>query len=100
MVLPLVPEVSWAWHEMPAWMRGTVVCSHVLSALFHILDDSVAPDKISGSKQVQAIVCEIFTEFAVLVNKERVEVNPSHTLSLAHFFHGTVAIDYHLFAVF
>ena len=66
----------------------------------HIINYGISPDEVSWPKQVEAVVGEVFTEFAVHVNKERVEVNPSDSLSFARFLHGTVAVDYHLFAVF
>lgn len=88
-----VAFVALVWrHETLVWLRTFLIVN--------IIDDGVAPYPIAGAQQVQTVVGEVLAKFAVLVNKERVEVNPCHSLSLGGFFHSAVAVDNHLFAVF
>ena len=65
-----------------------------------VINYGISPYEVTWSQQVEAVVGEVFSEFAVIIHKERIEVNPSHSLPFAHFLHSSVAVDYYLFAVF
>ena len=89
-----------SWLVMLSRVSFTGVSYAWTPFVIYVVLDCISPDEVAWSQQVQPVVGEVFAEFAVLVNEERVEVDPSYALALTHLFHSPVAVDYHLLAVF
>ena len=60
--------------------------------------DGIAPNEVAPAHEVQAVVGVLGPQVPLVVDKQRVEVNPRHPLAAGNLLEGAVAVAHHLVA--
>lgn len=61
--------------------------------LLDVRFDGIAPDEVALAHEVKAVVGEVGSQAALVVNKQGIQVNPGYTLAACDLFEQDIGLD-------